>query len=98
MKLTSLIFTSIFAPFFLMISCNSVPQSTTFYEQMMEVHHKDMMVWGEIPELKNSIKSELESILADSTSSNTTSIDSRLVELEKELKSLENADDLMKDW
>lgn len=98
MKLISYIFIGLAFSFFLLVSCDSVPQSEVLYKQMMEAHHKDMMVWGEIPELKIAIKSELATVGADSVSSKIMEDEGRVEKLEKELKSLESADDLMKDW
>lgn len=82
--------------FGLLFACDSGKEVDTFFEGMMEIHHKDMVVWGEIPVLKKSIVKELESLEAKRMEGPVDTL--RMQELDAMLKTLESANDAMNDW
>lgn len=95
MKILRVYILSIFIVFIL-FSCDSGKEVDTFFEGMMELHHKDMVVWGEIPVLKKNIKNELDTFVGKRIDENLDT--ARLEALNKALTDLESANDAMNDW
>lgn len=88
---------TLFSLMFLMLfACDSVRESELYYQEMMEIHHQDMVVWGEIPGLKKSIKTELENLEKSRLGQEIDSL--RVQTLQKSLEQLEAANEEMYEW
>lgn len=80
----------------LLFSCDSGKEVEAYFGDMMEIHHKDMVIWGEIPVLKKTIQKELEGLEAKRMEGPVDTL--RMQALEGTLQSLESANDAMNDW
>ncbi|MEL6255639.1 MAG: hypothetical protein AAFR87_26780 [Bacteroidota bacterium] len=82
----------------ILIACNTTKESEVYFQEMMEIHHQDMVVWGEIYDLKKSIKEGLTTMESKALES-PEAVDSLKMDTYSEtLKKLESADDAMNNW
>lgn len=81
-----------------LISCNTTKESEVYFQEMMEIHHQDMDVWGEIYGLKKSLKDELSS-MENKRMESPDSVDSLKMKTYAEtIGQLEAADESMNAW
>ncbi|MDW3647809.1 MAG: hypothetical protein R8P61_12140 [Bacteroidia bacterium] len=82
----------------LLISCNTTKESELYFQEMMEIHHQDMVVWGEIYGLKKTIKDELAS-MENMRLEMPEEVDSlKLKTYAETISQLESADEAMNVW
>ena len=91
-----------FLPIFLflaiLIGCNTTKESELYFQEMMEIHHQDMDVWGEIYGLKKTLKEELAS-MENKRMESPEAVDSLKIKTYTEtISQLESADEAMNSW